>query len=349
MRTGCAVILLGLALSAQAADVRILQEDATIDGADPGVKVFVRSKMAAGATPTADNVVLFIHGSTTPSTPVFDLQFQDYSWADWMVRHGWVVFLVDVRNYGRSSREPAMSLPPSANRPLSRSFLAVRDIGSALAYIRSKHQVSRVSLIGWSWGALTAGHYTSLHPEHVRKLVLFAPLYSYPGHPSRGAGSSLQNKRRPWEFAYEANGAYRFATGTETQAWWDGQIPVADKSQFRDPAVVAAFNEAALATDPTTGTRSPPSFRAPNGCLEDSFMGATGRPVWSASSIYVPTLVIAGEFDTYSFPADREGLMRELTNAPIRRSVTVKNATHFVFFEKPRFEFFDAVDGFLRE
>jgi pimeloyl-ACP methyl ester carboxylesterase len=159
----------------------------------------------------------------------------------------------------------------------------------------------------------------------------------------------FQNKRRPSEFNYQAMGAYRLATAASNQARWDGEIPVADKSQYRDQAVVDAFNAAALATDPTSGTRSPPSLRAPNGVLEDSFLQATGRPLWSASSIYVPVLVIAGEFDTWSYPEDREGLMRDLTNAPAKRSVTIKNATHFVLFEKPRFEFFEAIDGFLKE
>jgi len=266
-----------------------------------------------------------------------------------MVRHGWVVFMFDVRNYGGSSREPAMSQPALANRPLSRSYLAVRDIASVLDYIRAKHGVDRVSLVGWSWGAMTAGYYTSLHSERVRKLVMYAPIYNYPEHPTRGAGSKLQNKRRPWEFAYETMGAYRLSTAADTQAYWDGQIPTADKSQFRDQAVVDAFNAAVLVTDPTSGTRSPPSIRAPNGCLEDDFLAATGRPFWSASSIYVPVLVIAGEFDSDSFPIDREGLMRDLTNAAVKRSVTIKNASHLLLFEKARFELFETVVAFLKE
>jgi pimeloyl-ACP methyl ester carboxylesterase len=349
MRMLVAMAMLVPAAAAQAADVRIVTQDVTIDGADAGVKLFVRSKMAAGGRPTRDNVVLFVHGATFPSTPDFDLQFQDYSWADWMVRHGWVVYLFDVRNYGGSSREPAMSQPPLANRPVSRSYLVVRDIGSVLSHIRAKHGVDRVSLIGWSWGAMTAGFYTSLHSEQVRKLVLYAPLYNYPEHPNLGAGSASQNKRRPWEFAYESMGAYRLGTAAGNQARWDGEIPVADKSQYREQAVVDAFNAAALATDPTSGSRSPPSLRAPNGVLEDSFLQATGRPLWTATSIAVPVLVIAGEFDTWSYPLDREGLMRDLTNAPVKRSVTVKNATHFVLFEKQRFEFFEAIDAFLKE
>jgi len=138
-------------------------------------------------------------------------------------------------------------------------------------------------------------------------------------------------------------------TGAANKARWDGEIPLDDKTQYREDAVVDAFNNAALATDPTSNTRNPPALRAPNGVLEDTFMQATGRAIWSASSIFVPTLVIAGEYDTWSYPEDREGLMRDLTNAPAKKSVLIKNATHFVLFEKPRFEFFEEIAKFLKE
>jgi pimeloyl-ACP methyl ester carboxylesterase len=328
--------------------VKIVKQDVMIDGADAGVKLFVRSKMAEGAKPAADNVVLFVHGATFPSTPDFDLEFQDYSWADWMVNHGYVVYMFDKRNYGFSSREKAMDQPAAENKPVTRSYLAIRDIGSVVDYIRAKHKIPRVSLIGWSWGAMTAGYYTSLHSENVHKLVMYAPLYNFAEHTNLGAGSNNQNKRRPSDFN-EALGAYRLGTAAANQARWDGEIPVADKSQYRDQAVVDAFAAAALATDPTSNSRNPPSLRAPNGVLEDSFMQATGRPLWNASSIGVPTLVIAGEFDTWSYPQDREGLMRDLTRAPVKKSILVKNATHFMLFEKARFEFFEDVHAFLKD
>ena len=66
-------------------------------------------------------------------------------------------------------------------------------------------------------------------------------------------------------------------------------------------------------------------------------------------NIYAPTLVIAGQFDTWSFPEDREGLMRDLVHAPVKRSVLIANATHFVLFEKHRIEFFEAILKFLKE
>jgi len=256
--------------------------------------------------------------------------------------------MFDKRNYGFSSREKAMDEPPAANKPVSRSHLVIRDLEAVVDHIRNKHGVQRVILIGWSWGAMTAGYFTSLHSEKVSKLVLYAPLYNFPQHTNLGAGSGNQDKRRPFDYDF-SKGAYRLGSAQANQARWDGEIPVADKSQYREQAVVDAFAAAALATDPTSASRSPPSLRAPNGVLEDSFLQATGRPLWSAASIYAPTLVIAGSDDTWSFAADREGLMRDLVHAPRKKHVTIKDATHFVLFEKKRFELFGEILSFLKE
>ena len=265
-----------------------------------------------------------------------------------MVDHGYVVYLFDKRNYGFSTREKAMDEPASGNRPVTRSYQAIRDIGAVVDYILKKHRVKKVTLIGWSWGATTAGMYTSLNSEKVKSLVLYAPAYALPVHTNLGPGTGSQNRRKPYEFNY-ALGAFRLSTKAANDGRWDGEIPIEDKSQYREEGVRDAFANEALATDPTSGSRTPASLRAPNGVLEDSFMQATGRRIWNASSIYVPTLVIGGDFDTWSYQEDRELLMRDLTNAPVKKNVVMKNATHFVLFEKQRFDFFNEIAGFLKE
>lgn len=343
------VALLCLPVASPAQDVKIVKQDYHIDAVDPGIKLFVRSKMTRGTKKfTDENIVLFIHGATYPSTPDFDLEYKDYSWVEWMVKQGYVVYMFDKRNYGFSTRGKAMDEPAKENKPVSRSYLVVRDIGAVVDHIRAKHKVKKVTLIGWSWGTMTAGYYTSLHSEKVHKLVLFAPAYAFALHTNLGPGSGLQNKRKPYEFNFGV-GAYRTNSAAQNQGRWDGEIPMEDKSQYREQGVVDAFAAAALATDPTSKIRNPPSLRAPNGVLEDTFQQLTGRRIWNASSIYVPTLVIAGEYDTWSYPEDRAGLMRDLTNAPVKKSVLIKEATHFVLFEKNRFEFFNAILSFLKE
>src|SRR5438105_9203459 len=159
------------ATPALAQGARIAKSDYQIDAVDPGIKLFVREKKAEGTRATDDNTVLFVHGATFPSTPDFDLQYKDYSWADRLASQAYVVYLFDKRNYGFSTREKAMDEPAAANRALSRSLFVVRDIAAVVDHIRAQNKIGRVTLIGWSWGAMTAGYYTSLHSEKVRKLV----------------------------------------------------------------------------------------------------------------------------------------------------------------------------------
>jgi pimeloyl-ACP methyl ester carboxylesterase len=351
-RLSCVIISLALITAsgiAQAQDGRIIKSDAQIDSLDPGIKLFVREKMAEGNTRfTDENVVLFLHGATAPSTCDFDLFYKDYSWADWMVKRGYVVYMGDYRNYGYSSREPAMDEPAAKNQPVTRSYLALRDITALVNHIKAKRGVKKVTLVGWSWGAMLAGYYASLHSDNIHKLVLYAPLYNFSEHTNLGPGSALQNKRKPYEFNF-ALGAYRLASEAANTARWNGEIPIENKDEYRDPAVPVEFWKECMATDPTSGTRTPPSLRAPNGVLEDSFYQATGRPLWHAANIYVPTLVIAGQFDTWSFAEDREGLMRDLVHAQVKKSVLIPNATHFVLFEKPRHRFFEEIVTFLNQ
>jgi len=174
---GSAIALIAASTHAsRAQDAKIVKTDVQIDALDPGIKLFLREKMAEKNTKfTDDNVVLFLHGATAPSACDFDLPYKDYSWADWMVKRGYVVYMGDYRNYGLSSRETAMDEPPAKNQPVTRSYLALRDIEAMVNYIKTKRGVKKVTLIGWSWGAMMAGYYASLHGENVNKLVLYGP------------------------------------------------------------------------------------------------------------------------------------------------------------------------------
>src|SRR5256885_807288 len=61
----------------------------------------------------------------------------------------------------------------------------------------------------------------------------------------------------------------------------------------RDDSVVEALAAEERASDPTSDSRDPPSFRVPAGAVEDLFYTRIGRPLFNASSIYSPTLVVA--------------------------------------------------------
>lgn len=145
----------------------------------------------------------------------------------------------------------------------------------------------------------------------------------------------MEDPRHPGQFNASACGSYRFNTETSLFAAWDRSIPVENKDAWRDPAVAKAYAAAALASDSTSGTRTPPSFRSPCGALEDSFYLAVGRQLWDASLIMAPTLVLASELDFWSRVEDREWLRSHLVHAPPVKIVVLKGATHFVHLDRP--------------
>jgi hypothetical protein len=332
-----------------AQDVEIAKTDFSIDAVDPGIKLFLRDKMAAGNTKfTDDNIVLFLHGATSPrlaisTCPTRIIPGPIGSRSAAMSSTWATIAITAVRpaklRWTRAGKQK------SAAHALLPGLAGHRGDGRLDQGEARRQTGDRDRLV---LGAMMAGYYASLHSENVRKLVLYAPLYNFNDHTNLGPGSGLQNKRKPLEFNF-ALGAYRLVPETANTARWNGEIPLDNKDEYRDPALPAEFWKACLATDPTTDTRTPASLRAPNGVLEDSFYQATGRPLWNAANIYAPTLVIAGQYDTWSYLEDREGLMRDLVHVPVKQSVLIPDATHFVLFEKNRIQFFDAILKFLKE
>lgn len=134
-------------------------------------------------------------------------------------------------------------------------------------------------------------------------------------HPVLGHGSSGEDLQHPGRFNEKAVGAYSTADAHSLIARWDASIPAPDKSLWRDPAVAQAYQEAALASDPTSFSRHPASLRAPNGALEDSFYQAIGRQLYDGSSILGSVLIVRSENDFWSRPQDTETLTGHLNSA----------------------------------
>ncbi|MFS8636704.1 MAG: alpha/beta fold hydrolase [Gemmatimonadota bacterium] len=317
---------------------------------EPGITLFVREVRDDEARQMSLPPVLLLHGARVPSVASFDLPVPGYSLAADLASAGFAVYLLDVRGYGGSTRPPEMDGPPEAHPPLVRSYKAVRDIHAAVTWIMEREGVASVALLGWATGGHWAGHYASLYPENVSHLVLYNTLYGGSDrHDQIGPGSSLEDPEIPGRFN-RAYGAYRLSTAESLFGAWDASIPFEDKAQWRDPRVAEAYAEAALASDPTSHTREPASFRAPSGAMEDSYYLASGRRLWDASSITAATLVIRSGSDFWSRPEDAEVLSSHLTSAARVRTVTIPGATHFVHLDRPergRAQFVEEVVRFL--
>src|SRR5260221_14600490 len=58
------------------------------------VHLFVRERVHRGHLPHRP-VVLMVEGATSPAVPDFDLNFENYSWMDFLARAGFDVFAMD--------------------------------------------------------------------------------------------------------------------------------------------------------------------------------------------------------------------------------------------------------------
>lgn len=337
--------MLVLAAVAHSAQADVARTDHFVDS-EPGIRLYVRELRDAAAADAAEPPILLLHGARVPGVASFDLPVPGGSLAADLARAGHAVYVMDARGYGRSTRLPEMSEPPEASPPLVRSPAVVRDVAAVVDWIRSRRGVERVAVLGWATGGHWLGYYATLYPQRVSHLILYNTLYGGSSdHEYIGHGSSLEDPRRPGHFNADAFGAYRFSTAESLFGSWDRSIPVEEKSEWRDPAVAEAYAEAALASDPTSDERTPPSFRAPSGALEDSFYLATGRQLWDASLILAPTLILASELDFWSRPADRTTLRAHLTHASSVRVVELPQATHHVHLDRAE----RGRDRFLRE
>ena len=255
----------------------LVTEDFSVAAADPGVQLHVRNKRPTTLTRYApDNVILFVHGATGSPETGFDLALDGLSWMDWMARQGNDVYFVSVRGYGRSTRPREMDAPPLENPPVVRTPDAVRDVGTAVDFIRARRGVAKVTLIGHSWGATIMPAYTAGHNDKVHRLAMFAPgwLRTQGVSPTDGGGKL---------------GAYRVVTEEGVRRRRGSGLPPGKQEELMPARWLDAYFEAAFASDPWSATQKPRAFRAPNGVVQDSReFTNVGRPLYDPAQIRVP-------------------------------------------------------------
>lgn len=324
--------------------------DHLISGVVPGVEIHVRNKRLQSLdSPDEEKVVVFIHGATYPGSVAFDhAMFGGGSWLDYLALHGFDTYLFDVRGYGRSSRPPLRSGGAARNLPYARTPEALADLGTVVDFVRERTQVSKVNLIGWSWGTAIGGGFASEHNSMVRHLVMVAPLWTIRNTPGM-AVSRWMMSAMPWPANGNADylGAYRGVSKADARQRWVRGLEAGVAEQLMPRAEFDNWWQALLEiqADPSSGARN---VEAPNGVMADLIeLWAAARPTYAPEKIGVPTQLLVGEWDVDTPLYMALELFSRLTGAPYKRLEILGRGTHSMALEVNRVDLYRRTREFL--
>ena len=161
------------------AEPKLVTESYMIQSRDPGIQLYVRNKRPDGMTQfSGEKTLLYVHGTTQAASSTFDLPLDGVSWMDYIAQRGYDVYLVDLRGYGGSTRPPEMEKPAAENPPIVRTEVAVKDVEAAVDHILARRGLTKLNLMGWSWGTAIMGRYATQNSDKVNRLVLYAPPWT---------------------------------------------------------------------------------------------------------------------------------------------------------------------------
>ncbi|MEM8811358.1 MAG: alpha/beta fold hydrolase, partial [Pseudomonadota bacterium] len=232
-----------------------------------------------------------------------------------------------------------------STEPFGRAEQVTHDIDRTVDWIRNRHGVNQIALVGGSWGSVTSALYASdLGCEKVARLVLYAPIFA-----ERNAdwlallGDPNDQTRFNPDF-----GASRLVSETQIRQRWDAEIRADMPTEWRDEAVVRAVVDASLDDDPESRGRAGPAFQVPNGAFADLWFCFNGIPIYDPASIRCPVLLLRGGDDTTSTRTDAMALLDHLGTSD-KRYVEIATGSHFASAERNAGAYFATANAFLGE
>lgn len=262
----------------------------------------------ASATKEPKGYILMLHGFTW-SSHVFDLDYLDYSLANYLAHEGYAVWVLDFAGYGQSSIV--------GDGYQVDTFHAVQEALLAINLILVQEKSAKVDLLGMSWGSVVAGIVAAEHPDKVNRLVLYSPVLV-------GLGESVVDNPfffPSWQVAAE-----------EFQMDPTGAID----PEVHDMAAVNTFIASCWRYE---------KEMTPNGGRRDLHVNKDTKLI-PVEKIKVPTLLIYGELDIYVSTEAVADAMDVLPKGS--RVVTFPDSYIFPHIELPHYKSFrESVLAFL--
>jgi pimeloyl-ACP methyl ester carboxylesterase len=263
-------------------------------------RLFLWEKPSTAQGP-ALGTILFVHGSSEASTPVFDLQVPgraDSSAMDWFAAQGFDTWCVDLEGYGRSTKDR------SHNSDIA---TGAADLEAAARHIRSLRGEVSLLVYGISSGALRAALFAQNHPGLVQRLALDAFVYTGNGSPTLAE----RRERLPQFLASNVRPLDRAFVHS---------IFERDHPGAADGDTVDRYADAVLALDSDL----------PTGTYVDM---CSKLPVVEPERVTVPTLIMRGQFDGIASLDDLYAFFARLPN-PDKQFAIMPGIAHSSFQEK---------------
>lgn len=315
----------------------------TVDSIAPATKgqqVSLYVRQVSTAVPTEAIPVLFVHGAGTPAEVAFDVPVEGYSWMASLAARGFVTYAADMTGYGRSQRPEAMAdrcnlseeqqkqefgnaCKATVATALTTTASDWHDIDAVVDFLRSRHNVDKVHLVGWSQGGPRTLGYAHGHAGKVANVVVLAPAYN-----RTAAASEAQ--------ATIAGPAITKQSQTDFLNQWNGQAPCSNQYE---PAVATAVWQEMLASDPVGATWGSGVRRAPR-------VPIFGWTPTEVAATTVPVMLVAGLTDGQVNPERVRELYADY-GAGNKVLVELECASHNAMWEQGAERLFDATYQWL--
>ena len=254
--------------------------------------------------------ILLVHG-VTYSSHVFDIDYKDYSFARALAREGYGVWSLDIAGYGRSGVVEDGFMP--------NIDYAAEDIHAAVELMVAETGCEKIDLMGWSWGTTTTSCFVKKYPQHIRKLVLFAPILT---------GVADMPVTEPFHHNTWAHAAEDFQTDSE------GNIDLT----LVEPIMLDIFCSSCWRYD---------GDKSPNGGRRALMVDPTVQII-DLDAIAVPTHVICGDRDPYiNYPVVYDVLDHLPEDSALE---VIKGGAHVAMYEQPYYhDFRERLLGYLND
>jgi pimeloyl-ACP methyl ester carboxylesterase len=263
-----------------------------------GVQYYLVARYEGAAE--SKKAVLLLHGATSGYV-IWDIRKKDYSVMDYLARQGFVVYAVDMRGFGRSTRTSGLDV---------RAETCAEDLKRVTDFIRQRLGATDISLVGGSFGCVVALTYAGKRQEDLKKLALLSPPY-------KDVSDSMKILRQPViDMANRRAGYYPNVV--------DPRMLVTTLHS-PDTEILDYYAESCVSHCPEN----------PTGVMLDSVQEADGRLVSDkyAPLMNIPTIVVIGANDEVC-PADNARLLHDALGTQVKKLVLVPNAGHHIFLER---------------